>query len=338
MLQSTLLLFEIVLVLAAGYFCWLTRRHMMGMRSKMASGDASQSPAPQSGQAEMMHTLADVLSDVQTSVQDMRGEWQREREALQQHLERAEKTIAEMRAQMAQARIQPVVPSVNQFAVRPAMQPVGQYGKQPVTSRMPAAAPRTGSTALALDAALELFRDHLHAGGLRDSSVRRALGPVREFAVWMGGQRYARLGLDDVRGDGIERFVEHLCRRRCSVATVRRKASSVRRFLVWSSQDVPAPVAAPHQEVGCPTPLPVMPYPAVVPVADRRQSVFTLADQGADPSMIAARAGLDRETVRMLLASRNNGHEGGAVHNGLALHFASSFPHDSAQPAPRSLS
>ncbi len=164
-----------------------------------------------------------------------------------------------------------------------------------------------------------------------NSSVRRALGPVREFAVWMDGRCYARLGLDDVRGDGVERFVEHLCRRRCSVATVRR-------FLVGSSQDAPAPVAAPHQAVGCPTPLPATPYPAVVPVADRRQSVFSLADQGADPSMIAARTGLDRETVRMLLASRNNGHEGGALHNGLALHFASSFPHNSARPAPWSLS
>jgi hypothetical protein len=340
--QPMLLLVEVILVLAAGYICWMTRRQMVDMRAQMAlaAGGSDQSPAGRAGQLEMMNDLADVLADVRSNVQDMRAEWQGEKEALRHQLEQAEKTVAEMRAQVVQARMQP--------------------GTCALPTHIPGAvatglATHTAACDLTLDDGLGLFVSHLRASGLSESSIKGIAGPVHQFALWLGGQRHAHVELRAVDPSEVERFVGHLYRRHQNLTTIRRKASAVRRFLTWSRESEFEPTVAqtPAQKQPAVVPVTVRPeetcpvdsqpecyppkfrppvttyspFPAASAVAERRQTVLSLAHQGVDAATIAARVGIDRETVRMLLATRDNGHAGHINSDRLAIPVGAVFPH-----------
>jgi len=314
-LPPMLLLVEIAFVLAAGYIFWLTRRQLASLRT---AANAPAMPQPASGgidQVEMMHDLADVLSEVRSAVQDMRAEWQRERDALHYQLEQAEKTIAEMRAQMNRARTLVPQAAVSGAAVEPLPQPI-----QPCP---PLTAP--GAASIRLGDALDRFTDHLACGGLSPRSVKRLNASVREFAEWFGGQCYAGLSAETIEVAHLERFALHLRRRHLRQSTVSRKMSAVKRFLVWMSSTSPAPIAVSQATMARPTKSAPTAMVEPMSVAERRAAVFDLAEQGLDTALIAARLGLERDTVHMLLSSYNARRPGGGLSDRFAFNLGVGF-------------
>lgn len=311
-----LLLVEIGLVLATGYLFWLNRRQMAILRAAATPHSADGAPSDRAAQVDMMHDLADVLGEVRSAVEDMRAEWQRERDALRYQLEQAEKTIAEMRAQMNQART--LTPQgfstlpVPEQACRPA-----QLG-----------APASDGASIRLDRAIERFTDHLIQSGLSERSVKRISASVREFAGWFGGQCYASLSADAIEHSHIERYIQQWQRRRLRPSTIRRKAATVRRFLAWRDAQPRTTVT----EVGVRALRPVATAPRPAPslvepmtVADRRAAVFDLAEQGLDTSLIAARLGLERDTVRMLLSATSGRRPANGFPDRLTLGLGASY-------------
>ena len=315
MLPLMLLLIEIVFVLAAGYIFWLTRRQLASLRT---AANAPVTPQPASGgidQAEMMHDLADVLAEVRSTVQDMRAEWQRERDALRYQLEQAEKTIAEMRAQMNRART--LVPQISVSGDAP--EPLSR-SSQPCP---PLLAPGAASTTLG--DALGGFTDHLARSGLSSSSVKRINASVREFVEWFGGQCYAGLSVQTIESAHLERYVVHLRRRHLRQSTIARNTAAVKRFLVWTSSTSPAPIAVSSAGVARPTPNRPTMIVEPMSVAERRAAVFDLAEKGLDTALIAARLGLERDTVHMLLSSSNGRHPVGGLSDPFAFNLGVGF-------------
>jgi uncharacterized membrane protein len=312
-LPLMLLLVEIALVSAAGYIFWLTRRQLASLRTAANAPATSQPASGGIDQVEMMHDLADVLAEVRSTVQDMRAEWQRERDALRHQLEQADKTIAEMRAQMNRARTLVPQISVSGDAVEPLSRP-----SQPCPPLI-----ASGTASIILGNALDRFTDHLAHSGLSPRSVKRISASVREFAEWFGGQCYAGLRVETIDSAHLERFVVHLRRRHLRQSTITRKTAAVKRFLVWTSSTSPAPIAASSADV----PTPTRPTMIVEPmsVAERRAAVFDLAEQGLDTALIAARLGLERDTVHMLLSSFNGRRPVGGLSDPFAFNLGVGF-------------
>lgn len=194
-----------------------------------------------------------------------------------------ESTAADMRAQWTRQNV------MLQDALRRAGETEAKLQSLLADTAIPTAAPAAPiSAAETFGDALAAYHRHLLDTGRTPDSAGRMAGHVKGFARWWGGQRYERVQLRPINPAEVEAYSEFLYGDGLKPATVRRKINAVKDFLAWLDERTP-PAASPA------------PVVSPAPANDRRSVVKTLAQQGLDIRTIAARAGIEQETVRILL-------------------------------------
>lgn len=267
MYQPWLLLVELGVLGVTIYFFWLTRQAAQRNRAEILEDVQKMVREYTSAQNDAMtRNVAALVQEMESTAAEMRAQWTRQSIELQDALRRAEETEAKVHSMLANTAVSAV--------------PAATI----VHTDSPAAAENT------LGAALEEYYRHLLDAGRTPDSAGRMVGHVKGFARWWGGQRYERVQLRPINPAEVEAYSEVLHGENLKVATIRRKLNAVKDFLAWlnhrSPSAEPVKVSAPVKST---------------PQTERRAVVQMLAQQGLDIRTIAARTGMEQETVRILL-------------------------------------
>ena len=158
MTQFLLTIVEVVLVVAALYIYWLTRKLLSESRSQAQ---------PSSGNLDVAHDVTDLLAGLQTAADAARADWVRQNTVLQETLHTAEETVTELRALIERAEAastaQSVPPQVDTTAVEDAPQ-------------------------VCLAEAVAAFSEHLIHSEHRSQKAAKRIRHVQNFAAWLGRQ------------------------------------------------------------------------------------------------------------------------------------------------------
>lgn len=261
MYQPWLLLVELAVLGATIYFFWVTQHSAQKNRAEIADDVQKMVREYTSAQNDAM------ARDVAALVQEM------------------ESAAAEMRAQWARqnAELQDALRRATETESK-LQSLLANTATQPVS-----VAATTVSAGETLGDALEDFHRHLLDAGRTPDSAGRIVGHVKGFARWWGGQRFERVQLRPIDPAEADAYHDVLRAEGLKIATIRRKMNAVKDFLNWLETRVRPAVSQP------------VPAASPAPANDRRSVVQTLAQQGLDVRTIAARTGMEQETVRILL-------------------------------------
>ena len=313
--QFILLPLEIVLFIAlaaAAYVYWQARNLSVDARQTDRSTSLDRE---QAAVVEMAREVTDLVAELQAAANTVRNDLRRQTAAVQEMLDRAEATRAELQ----------------QWVERAPEAPPPETPATVVEASVSADASQTVEEApLTLAKTLPEFRKHLHAAGRSQSTVTRMITHVREFVTWLGGQRYDEVRLRQIRPTEIEAYRAFLEGQNYKPVTVKRKLAALQVFGDWvgammataetpqsrlpDEMGLPAGDQADEQPEAAP---PAMTFPAAdggpsihppasanrAAAAGRYQAVYALANRGLDRAAIASQTGLEREVVRMLLKS-----------------------------------
>lgn len=270
MLPSMLLVVEVVLLAATGYIFWLTR--------KLLSEARSQPPLPAASNLEVAHDVAEMLAELQAAANAARTDWARQHAIMQEMVQRAEHASRELRSLLAQTTcIQGASPAEATSAPEPA----------------------SDQTEITMGKALTAFGEALRRRGQHQNSVGRVLSNLREFALWWGGRHWESLRLCQLEPDDVDNYVAYLKARQYKPITFKRKQAALRSFVNWAGTAMPArPGYTNSPRAKEEDPVTSTPSHAN---SDYCAAALALYGQGLDLETIAARTGLEREAVRMLL-------------------------------------
>lgn len=277
MYQPWLLLVELIVLAVTIYFFLMTRRAATGAHrqtEEMVIKLVKQ--RTEAHNTAMARDVATLVKEIEETAAEMRAQWTRQSIMLQDALNRVE---------AAEAAFHTPPPPVETAPVAPAA---------PATASPPARAEISGDT---LGDALTAYRRHLAAGGRSAAAVSRSVGYVRAFALWWGGKRFERVQLRRINHSEADDYFDVLQTEGLQPDTIRRKMNAVRDFLDWLDvqlQLTSIPAVSP----------PTAAQNGAISAHHRHEMVKVLAQKGLDVPGIAAKIGLERETVRILL--RNN--------------------------------
>jgi hypothetical protein len=310
-LQYMLLLAEVVMLVAITYMHWRTRKrlsHMHALSKETALERGSEVKTqlhtpPSAYEVEMVSSVADLLAELQAAASAVRDDWLRQEASLQEMLERTETATADLAALLEQAAT-----VINSQPV--SFEPMECDANDATLSEVYGDA----SPSLSLADAVVAFGEHLSTTGASQNAIKRTLGHVRDFTAWLGGQRYAELLLSRIDSTDVEAYLDYLKAQDYQPSTIKRKAAALGAFRNWADTLVSG--AQPYDEATVHSKdsrLPVVRGEAVPPTwqlsagmlagTDRRRIVLDLAGQGLDQRTIAARTGLEQDTVRLVLAT-----------------------------------
>ena len=296
MFQFALLFLEIILLAATAYIYWLTRK--LAAKSTPVHSQ-TEGLAEQVSVAEMAQDVAKLMAEMQSVAGNARDDLIQHSTNLQETLSQAESTITELRTLLNQADALPPEPNKE-------------------TNGKSAAAPATanGDFSKPVTEALIDFGKDLLAGGRSESTVKRTVGHVRGFAIWLGGKRYDQISVRRIENTDVDAYLDYLRNQKYHANTIRRKLIAIRTFTNWIDTRLnPNAVAGENApgETGPPSGPNKKPTVAQIPAPVQAdgfkhkssyQAVFALADQGLAHQDIAAQTGLEQEAVRMLLTVR----------------------------------
>ncbi len=273
MYQPWLLLVELIVLAVTIYFFMMTRR---------AATDAHRQTEEmviklvkqrtEAHNTAMARDVATLVKEIEETAAEMRVQWTRQSIMLQDALKRVE-------------------------AAEDAFNAPPPIEAAPVTPVAPAAAPAPARAEISGDTlgdALTAYRRHLAAVGRSAAAVSRSVGYVKAFALWWGGKRFERVQLRRINHSEADDYFDELQSEGLQPDTIRRKMNAVRDFLEWLDaqlQLAATPAASP----------PTAAQNGATATHHRHEMVKLLAQKGLDVPGIAAKTGLERETVRILL-------------------------------------
>jgi hypothetical protein len=293
MLQSTLLLLEIILLAATAYVYWMTRKLVTNSNDHPAPHHRHQETLEgQADMAKMAQDVTNLMAELQSVASTARNDLIHQSTNLQDTLGRAEKTITELRTLLDQLETSAPVPEQNTG---------GEY--------TPPGPVKNGKMSLTWGEALGNFNEHLHTSDRSKNTVKRILSHVRGFVTWVGGQHYQQVPLSRVDAADVEAYLNHMRNQKYHPNTVKRKLAALRIFTDWANTRL-----NPESDISI-NPPPNSNHPSSIKESgfterdplpsqgdtNRYQAAFALAEQGLELPKIAARTGLEQETIRTLL-------------------------------------
>ncbi len=274
MYQPWLLLVELIVLAATIYFFLMTRqsatdahRQTEEMVVKLVK------ERTEAHNTAMARDVATLVKEIEETAAEMRAQWTRQTVMLQDALKRVEAAEAAFNAPPPPIEAAPVAPTT------------------PAATPSPARVEISGDT---LGDALTAYRRHLTAAGRSAAAVNRSVGYVKAFALWWGGKRFERVQLRRINHSEADDYFDELQSEGLQPDTIRRKMNAVRDFLDWLDtqlQLAAEPAASPPTAV----------QNGATSTHHRHAMVKLLAQKGLDVPGIAAKTGLERETVRILL-------------------------------------
>lgn len=306
------LLVEVVLLGLTGFFFWRTQKLARQVR------DETRLMVDQNklDNVRMAQDVASILTELQSTAGAIQDDWSYQHADLQKTLVQAREIQAELTDLLAKAQ------SVQQYTAFP-LSIFSTTPETPVAAPKPpqpeppaGKSPEAGSplSTRTMAQAIAEFGAYLDVAGRSETTAARAVSYIKGFAVWWGGQRYETVSLDQFDPLETEAYFEFLRGQNHHADTLKRKMNALKMFCAWveslSAPTTPAPIPAPASapvtaaadSVAAPAGFET-PQPSRL---ERRRQVLSLAQQGLDYRMIAAKTGLEQESVRMLLADRNN--------------------------------
>lgn len=302
------LLVEVVLLGLTVFFFWRTQKLARQVK------DETRLMVDQNklDNVRMAQDVASILTELQSTAGAIQDDWSYQHADLQKTLVRAREVQAELTDLLAKAQSvqHDVLFPVSIFSATPE-EPVTApkpTRPEPAAPKLPEAEPVSSLSTRTMAQAIAEFGAYLDVAGRSETTAARAVSYVKGFAVWWGGQRYETVSLDQFDPLETEAYFEFLRGQNHHADTLKRKMNALKMFCVWveSLSTPPAPVPAPVTPAAEPVVAPAgddAPQPSRL---ERRRQVLSLAEQGLDYRMIAAKTGLEQESVRMLLAERNN--------------------------------
>ncbi|NJN92594.1 MAG: hypothetical protein HC875_00200 [Anaerolineales bacterium] len=310
MLQSILLPIEFILLAAVAYMYWQTRQLSAEVRIRNSSASVAKESEGhadttlQAWQVEVIHEVANLLTEWQAAANTAREDGLRQQTELQLILKQAETTIAELRTLLAQGMGPSSLDAkLPECTVKSA---TSSSCLQPAASEEPQAGVTSRLNSDTWTEAIESFGEQLQVGGYSQSTISRTLGHIRQFAAWLSGPLYAQLPVRRLE-------LLELASYRCYLETqltqphlIERELIAIKTFANWVN-----PVLGKNlqtlissggiQNSGLADTSPKSNHVSQAQAVDRYQTVFSLADQGFDPAAITAETGLEREAIRLLL-------------------------------------
>lgn len=301
--QSMLLLLEIILLVATGYAYWMTRRLVTGsdIPPSLTPGQIRATEG-QPDVIEVTREMADLLAELQSMASTVRSDLIRQSAALQEMLNRAETTIAELHTMLDQADVSITPPGHEEEEMSSAAKAMKQDTPLPTLAQ-----------------ALVDFGEYLQGTDRSENTITALVGHVRGFVMWLGGQRFDEIQLKRIGVTEIEGYLDYLNSQNYQANTVKRKLAALRLFTNWIDtlldaatrpeidiQQNTSTLALTNdqkntEETNRVTSVPTAPQADTLAGIDRYRTVIALANQGLDQPAIAARTGLEQEAIRMLL-------------------------------------
>lgn len=314
MLQSILLPIEFILFAVVAYMYWRTRQLAAEVRVQISSisnvkeSEEHTNTTLQAWQVEVIHEVANLLTEWQAAANTAREDGFRQQTELQLTLQQAETTVAELRALLAQgmgpSSLDVKLPecTVKSTASSPCLQPPASEEPQfETTSRL-----NTDTWT----EAIEVFSEQLQTGGYSQSTISRTLGHIRQFAAWLSGPLYAQLPVRRLE-------LLELASYRCYLETqltqphlIERELIAIKTFANWLNpvlgKNLRTVIGGTNvQNASLTDALPKSIKVSQAQTVDRYQAVVSLAEQGFEPAAITAETGLEREAIRLLLTMRS---------------------------------
>jgi len=269
--QPMLLVIEMILLAATAYIFWLTR--------KLLSEARNQPSLPAASNLEVAQDVAELLAELQAAANAARTDWARQNAMMQETVQRAERVSAELRSLLAQT---------TRAQADPPVEP----------ARVPE--PTPVQTEMTLGQALIAFGEELRRRGQHQDTIDRWLSHLREFASWWGGRHWQSAQLGQLELNDVESYANYLKTKQYKPITLQRKQAALRSFMNWinaARQTRPEVASVPLAE-GKGTAANIQSRAQT----DHYAAAFVLYNQGLDLETIAARTGLERDAVRMLLS------------------------------------
>lgn len=310
MLQSILLPIEFILLVAVAYMYWRTRQLAAEVRVQISSASTvkeSEEHADttlQAWQVEVIHEVANLLTEWQSAANTAREDDLRQQTELQFTLKQAETAIAELRALLAQGEEPSSLDAKSPRSI--AKSATNSSSSPPAASVEPQAGITPWLNSETWTEAIEAFGEQLQIGGYSQSTISRTVGHVRQFATWLSGPLYAQLPVRRLE-------LLELASYRCYLETqlnqphlIERELIAIKTFANWVNpvlgknlQTVTSGATTQNLTLADTSLKSTKVSPAQT--TDRYQTAFSLADQGFDPATITAETGLEREAIRLLL-------------------------------------
>lgn len=326
MVQYSLLFLEFILLGAMAYLYFTTRKTVEETAQNNAPLNPSGWMQGQLTATQMAHEITQLMEELQTITTNTRTDLLRQRDDLQELLGQTETAAAELRTLLEQAE-QPAAPAVR--AAQPATEPAtwqpaafspatAENHSQPESSPEPL-------VPLELIYSPSQFGEYLHISGCGPEVVSLATEHAQEFVIWFTNQ------FDDdeapprlIESQYLEEYQFYMEDQRLDVDTIKRRLIALRAYINWANnisqlgnvptQSKPEPdtdtetkqqeaVAILRSSKPLPEEAPVQAEKAVSAPKemDRYHTVLALAEQGLDQLAIAARTGLEQESVRMIM-------------------------------------
>lgn len=315
MSQYTLLLLELILVAAAGYFFWSTRK-LLAQHSQRLTGMLQ---PDQMDAMEMARDVAELLTELQAMAGTVRSDLAMQTVNLQDTLGQAEVTITDLKRLLAktEAEVEPTEPP----------KPVHTPLRSQIENRPPSLAPaqaeakpvaeKKAVTTLTRNfgQAVAEYTQFLRRDNRSEATIARLEGHVRELLTWLAGQRYSEAPLSRIDATEFEAYISYLETQNYRPATLKRKLAALRSFSSWVESalngEAPPPIATEESPavINHTSPETVESDSEVASTSQmnqlvgqsRYQAVMAMADEGLEQSAIAARTGLEQEAIRMML-------------------------------------
>lgn len=305
------LLVEIVLLGLTAFFFWRTQKLARQLR------DETRTMVDQNklDNVRMAQDVATVLNELQSTAGAIQDDWSYQHADLQKTLVQAKETQTELTELLAKAQTAQQYSSfpLSIFSAIPE-EPAADKNSRvaSVTADKPAKKSEAANplSSRTMAQAIAEFGAYLDVAGRSETTAARAVSYVKGFAVWWGGQRYETVPLDQFDPLETEAYFEFLRGQNHHADTLKRKMNALKMFCSWV-EALSAPVAPVSAPVAPVVDLPAVPAaepeaPQQLSRLERRRQVLSLAEQGLDYRTIAARTGLEQESVRMILTDRNH--------------------------------
>lgn len=314
MSQYTLLLLELILVAAAGYFFWSTRK-LLAEHSQRLTGMLQ---PDQMDAMEMARDVAELLTELQAMAGTVRSDLTMQTVNLQDTLSQAEVTITDLKRLLAktEAEVEPTerpkpvhAPLRSQIENRPSSLAPARAEAKPVAKKKAVVDP-----VRSFGEAVAEYTQYLRRDNRSEATIARLEGHVRELLTWLAGQRYSEAPLSRIDTTEFEAYISYLESQNYRPATLKRKLAALRSFSSWvesalngeatpkiASEESPAVNQTSSEPVESGSEAASVSQMNQLVGQSRYQAVLAMADEGVEQSTIAARTGLEQEAIRMML-------------------------------------
>lgn len=286
MSQPFLLFVELIILGVVAYLFWLTRKAAADVEEQINKALAENAQKQSRGQnIAVAKDIAALLQELEAAANDMRAEWTRQSLLMQNSLKQSERAQSELNDLLAHYD---------------AIQSVSQTDGEALPSNMDT----DTSSAILQETIVDAINNYTEYLANQDdrspATIARMGGHLKSFALWWGGQHYEKAQLRRISPAEVDEYYNYLNEHNLKKDTVRRKINTLKNFLDWIE---PRIELLERKMKPAPPPASVSAQNTSSPLVDRKKLVRALAAQGFDLSVIAAKTGMEREAVRMLLRS-----------------------------------